>query len=235
MSLRHFIIYLATSFGVAWLAIIVVPYVKMRNLAPIYYSEATDGKTGVFIPKRTGRVVNGSEVYAQNGCYLCHTQVIRPTYIGNDLYRADWAGQKEDPVRGDTRRETNAYDFEGEKFAQIGTTRMGPDLSNFGRRMEAKRAQGVNPEQWLLIRLYNPRSIDELWSSTCPPHPFLFDKQEVKGNPSANALLINIEQGFELVPNSDAKALVSYLMSLKKDQKVPAVLDFAPVKKDKEG
>ncbi len=32
----------------------------------------------------------------------------------------------------------------------------------------------------------------------------------------------------ELVPDSDAKALVSYLLSLKKDHKAPAALDFAP-------
>jgi cytochrome c oxidase cbb3-type subunit II len=38
-------------------------------------------------------------------------------------------------------------------------------------------------------------------------------------------------EGMELVPSADAKALVSYLLSLKKDQKVPAVLDFAPAKK----
>jgi hypothetical protein len=34
----------------------------------------------------------------------------------------------------------------------------------------------------------------------------------------------------ELVPSSEAKALVSYLLSLKKDQAVPAVLNFAPAK-----
>ena len=37
--------------------------------------------------------------------------------------------------------------------------------------------------------------------------------------------------GFEIVPGPDAKALVSYLLSLKKDHKLPAALDFAPVKK----
>ena len=89
-------------------------------------NEATDGATGIFYPKRTGRVANGALVYAENGCYLCHTQLVRPTYAGNDLYRPDWGGLKADPDRGDTRRETNAYDFAGEKFAQIGVSRRGP-------------------------------------------------------------------------------------------------------------
>lgn len=235
MSLRTFILGLSASFGVAWLAVIVIPYLKMRDLAPVTLTEAADGKTGIFNPKRTGRVAHGAKVYAENGCYLCHTQVIRPTYAGNDLYRADWGGQKEDPVRGDTRRETNAYDFQGETFAQIGLTRMGPDLSNLGRRMDSLRATGVDPEQWLFLRLYNPQLHPELWNSTCPPHPFLFEKRVVKGNPSLDALPVDIGPGRELVPGSDARALVSYLLSLKKDHAVPAALDFTPVKKDNEG
>jgi cytochrome c oxidase cbb3-type subunit 2 len=230
MSSRTFITGIAASFGIAWLAVIVVPYLKMRNLAPAEFSEAADGKTGVFIPKRSGRVAGGAQVYAENGCYLCHTQVVRPTYAGNDLYRPDWGGLKNDETRGDTRRETNAYDFNGETFAQIGTSRMGPDLSNLGRRLEASRAEGVDPERWLFTRLYNPRLDSKRWNSTCPPLPFLFTKREIKGAPSADALPIDVGDGFELIPGPDARALVSYLMSLKKDHPVPASLDFSPPK-----
>lgn len=232
MSLRTFITGIAASFGIAWLAVIVVPYLKMRNLAPVTFSEAADGKTGVFIPKRTGRVADGAKVYAENGCYLCHTQVVRPTYAGNDLYRPDWGGLKNDENRGDTRRETNAYDFNGEAYAQIGVSRLGPDLSNLGRRMDILQAKGVNPEHWLFKHLYNPRLDSERWTSNCPPHPFLFKKREIKGAPSVEALPIDVGDGFELLPGSDAKALVSYLLSLKKDQPVPASLNFAPPKND---
>lgn len=231
MSFRTFILGLSASFGIAWLAIIVVPFVKMRNLAPIQLNEATDGSTGIFFPKRTGRVVDGAQVYAENGCYLCHTQVVRPTYAGNDLYREDWGGLKADADRGDTRRETNAYDFFGEKFAQIGVARMGPDLSNLGRRVEAEYAADKDPSKWLFAHLYNPRQEPARWKSTCPPHPFLFTKQPIKGNPSDSALSVSEDGKTELVPTAEAKALISYLLSLKKDQKVPAVLDFAPAKK----
>jgi cytochrome c oxidase cbb3-type subunit 2 len=231
MSLRTFILGLSASFGVAWLAVIVIPYLKMRDLEPVPCPDST-ATAGIFFPKRTGRVANGAKVYAENGCYLCHTQVVRPTYAGNDLYRPDWGGMKNDEARGDTRRETNAYDFGGETFAQIGTTRMGPDLSNLGRRIESLAGKDKTPEAWLYAHLYNPRSNPELWKSTCPPHPFFFEKREVKGNPSADALSIDVGEGFELVPDSDARALVSYLLSLKKDQAVPASLNFAPAKED---
>lgn len=228
MSLRTFILGLSASFGVAWLVVIVIPYLKMRDLAHVPFPDST-ATAGIFFPKRSGRVEDGAKVYAENGCYLCHTQVVRPTYAGNDLYRPDWGGMKNDEARGDTRRETNAYDFSGETFAQIGLTRMGPDLSNLGRRLEALPA-GKTPETWLYAHLHNPRSNPELWKSTCPPHPFFFEKREIKGSPSSGAL--PADAGYELVPDSDAKALVSYLLSLKKDHAVPATLNFAPPKQD---
>lgn len=230
MSFRIFILGLSATFGVAWLSVVVIPYIKMRQLRPIELNEAVDGAKGIFYPKRTGRVANGARVYAENGCYLCHTQVIRPTYAGNDLFRDDWAGQKSDPDRGDTRRETNAYDFFGEKYAQIGISRLGPDLSNLGTRVEMSYAIGQSPEKWLYGHLFNPRNEPHRYASKCPPHRFLFDEITVKGNRSSDALPFSSDLTKEWVPNSDARALVSYLLSLKKDQAVPAVLNFAPKK-----
>jgi cytochrome c oxidase cbb3-type subunit 2 len=233
MSLRTFIIGLSASFGVAWLAIVVVPFIKMRNLAPIELNEATDGATGVFYPKRVGRIENGAQVYAENGCYLCHTQLVRPTYAGNDLYRPDWGGLKAHPDRGDTRRETNAFDFAGERFAQIGVSRMGPDLSNVGRRIEANHAPARSPEHWFYEHLYNPRYRPEKWKSTCPSFRFLFTEKKVQGARTLDALAIGGTETTELVPTAEAKALVSYLVSMKKDQQVPASLNFAPAKNQK--
>lgn len=230
MSLRTFILGLSASFGIAWLAIIVVPFIKMRDLAPIQLNEATDGATGIFYPKRTGRVADGALIYAENGCYLCHSQLVRPTYAGNDLYHVNLGGLKADPDRGDTRRETNAYDFFGEKFAQIGVSRMGPDLSNLARRVESGYAAGKDPAKWLFAHLYNPRQEPSRWKSTCPPMRFLFDEVAIKGSPSNDALSVDLKNDTQLVPSPEAKALVSYLLSLKKDQAVPAVLNFAPPK-----
>lgn len=228
MSLRTFTLGLTASFAAAWLAVVVVPFFKMRNLEPVTHSGA-ENTSGWFFPKRTGRIANGAEVYGANGCYLCHTQVVRPTYAGNDMFRPDWGGLADDETRGDTRRETNAYDFLGESFAHIGVSRMGPDLSNFGRRLEAKYLEeGESPEQWIYAHLYNPRNMPSRWQSNCPPHPFFFDKRPSRGQVSAEALDVKTREGYEVVPGAEAKALASYLMSLKKDQPVPAELDFAP-------
>ncbi len=235
MSFRNFLLGIFASFSLAWGMVVVYPFFKMRALEPIVLTEATDGKDGLYFPKRAGRVANGAAVYAANGCYLCHTQVIRPTYAGNDLYREDWAGLKDNGEGLDTRRETNAYDFEGEKFAQIGVSRLGPDLSNLGRRVEAVYAKGSSPEAWLYKHLYSPRGPVERRKSDCPDFRFLFEEREIKGNPSSDALPFDVAEGKEIVPNSDAKALVSYLLSLKKDDAVPAALNFAPAKKKADG
>jgi cytochrome c oxidase cbb3-type subunit 2 len=233
MTFRTFILGLLASFGFAWLSVVVVPFFKMRNLEPLVFKEDLDGKEGIYHPKRSGRVINGAEVYAQQGCYNCHTQLVRPTYAGNDLFRADWGGLKDAGERGDTRRETNAFDFEGEKFAQIGVMRQGPDLANLGLRVETFYAKDANtsPEGWLYGHLYRPRHELSREKSNCPPQPFLFVEKKVIGNRSLDALPFESPEGTEIVPTDEAKALVSYLLSLKKDDAVPASINFAPVKK----
>lgn len=235
MSFRNFLLGIFASFSLAWGLVVVYPFFKMRAIKPIVLTEATDGKDGIYFPKRAGRVANGAAVYAANGCYLCHTQVIRPTYAGNDLYREDWAGLKDNGEGVDTRRETNAFDFQGEKFAQIGISRLGPDLSNLGRRVESVYAKGGSAEAWLYKHLYNPRADVHRRKSDCPGFRFLFEEREVKGNRSSDALPFMTCDSKEIVPTSDAKALVSYLLSLKKDDPVPSALNFSPAKKKADG
>jgi len=254
MSFRTFAIGLTASFAVAWLAVVILPFFKLQNPAPVSFVEGIDEQSGIYHPKRSGRVVNGYEVYAANGCYQCHTQVARPTYAGNDLNRPDLAGIKGDFERGDTRRESNVFDYIGLDFAPIGVTRLGPDLVNLGRRLphevlKAARDQGddtLTPQQAeaiaerrLFLHLYNPRldpAVAE-WSA-CPPHRFLFEEQEIQGQRSGDALEIETGEGMEIVPKPQARALVSYLMSLKHDDPVPASMNYAPADAggdDKEG
>ena len=227
MSFRTFFLSLSVSFGVAWLAIVVVPYFKMRSIEPISMGEDATGTNAVFIPKRAGRIADGSKVYAENGCYLCHTQLVRPTYAGNDIFRSDLGGMVFEDERGDTRRETTVYDYANEKVAQIGQTRLGPDLSNLAVRVVNTYAKDISPEAWLYRHLYNPRAKAAFRESACPSFRFLFDQKKIYGVPTVGALEFTEVSDVEIVPNSDARALVSYLLSLKKDQPVPDSLNFA--------
>ena len=235
MSLRNFIFGLSLTFGFARVFGVIVPFFKMHNLPSVPATEEPD--SAAFYPKRTGRVADGSRIYGENGCYLCHTQVIRPTYAGNDLFRPDWGGLAADPDRGDTRRETNAYDFLYEKVAHIGVTRMGPDLSNVGLRVGSLYNPPQGPAGWFYAHLYNPRYEVDRTKSTCPSFRFMFKEQKIGAARSADAVRFSDgtyagDDTTEIIPGSDAEALVSYLMNLKKDHPAPPSLNFAPAKKD---
>lgn len=232
MSFRQFAFGLTAAFLLPWMALVIYPFFSMRTQTPVAFDEIADGKTGIYHPKTTGRVVNGAEVYASNGCYLCHTQLIRPTYAGNDLGRPDWAGLKADEVRGDTRRESNVFDYQAEKFAQIGVSRLGPDLSNLGRRVESLYVKDSNasPETWLYLHLYDPRGNPERMTSKCPSHRFLFEEKKITGQCPLEALPVEAPEGTCIVPSAEAEALVDYLLSLKRDDALPASMNPSPAK-----
>jgi len=91
MNFKTFIIGLIASFGAAFLFMIVLPFASTQELQAIEYS-AEDGRDGAFTLERAGQVQNGAAVYAAEGCYVCHSQLIRPTYAGTDVWNAPWAG-----------------------------------------------------------------------------------------------------------------------------------------------
>lgn len=237
MTLKKFLIGTIASFGLAWLLLVIVPFVLMRNPKPAEFQEAVDEKSGVFVPKTNGRVADGLAVYQANGCALCHTQVIRPTYAGNELWREDWAGNAKDEELGDTRRESTPYDYNGLNYAPIGQTRIGQDLSNLGVRMKVRFPKSpADAEAWLYKHLYDARQFPELGWSVCPPLPFLFEERPILGQgPDPQAIRLDHQAKRQIVPGDDARALVSYLLSLRHDQKVPASINYNPPAPKAEG
>lgn len=227
MSFRQFAFGLTAAFMIPWLAIVIYPFFAMRHPKPVEFTEKADGKEGLYHQKHAGRLVNGAEIYAANGCYHCHSQLIRPVYAGNDLGRPDWAGLKQDEDRGDTRRQSNIFDYQGQKFAQIGLNRLGPDLMNVGRRVEkiyCKDGEIRDPKMWLLRHLYNPRINPLRITSKCPSFPFLFDKQPVEGQQPAGAIWVEgpLDNRVAIMPTKEANVLVDYLLNMKHDDAVPA-------------
>jgi cytochrome c oxidase cbb3-type subunit 2 len=225
MNPRSFILGLVASFGIAWSLVVVAPFLSLRSLPAMPLDEAPEGQPGFYHPKRAGRTLDGALVYAANGCNQCHTQLIRPTYAGAEVFRPDWAGLSSDLDRGDTRRETNAYDFQGERHALIGVVRIGPDLGNLGRRLDARfgSANGPSAEQWLMRHLYDPRLDPERAGSVCPPHQYLFKSEPIRGVRSSEALDIPGTRSVrQIIPTAEARALVDYLRNLRKDQNAPS-------------
>jgi cytochrome c oxidase cbb3-type subunit II len=76
-------------------------------------------------------------------------------------------------------------------------------------------------EAWHHLHLYSPRSLNS--DSNMPAYKFLYEKQQVGSEPSADALQLTGPEapppGWEVVPTYDARCLVAYLMSL--DQSHP--------------
>ena len=241
MTFKSFFIGLLCSFLLPWLLLVVIPFASMQRVKPVRFNENDDGKDEVYVPRRAGRVTDGAGIYAANGCYVCHSQLIRPTYAGSDVWRPDWAGMKAtQDVPVDSRRETSVFDYAREDFAQIGLTRTGPDLSNVGRRIERYvKGSGLSPEMWVYKHLYNPRGenmtydnevVKNYWS-TCPSMRFLFREGKSFGQGMAEALPLKTPGDTQVVPKSAARALASYLLSLKKDDPVPYVLNYNRDKK----
>lgn len=238
MTIKTFLIGMLASFGVAWMCIIAIPAAKMSALSPVKMN-VEDEDAPYYQRKVAGRVMSGAAIYGANGCYYCHTQLIRPTYLGRQIWRKDAAGIYDKDEGIDTRRETSHYDYKDEDFARVGRMRVGPDLSNFGHRAEMYAATaGMSPAQWVMEHLYNPRNselfvgnegqkTDMSWSN-CPSQKQMFDENTLNGQGDSLAISGQTTESTEVIPNEQALILTSYLLTLKRDDILPDMLTNKP-------
>jgi len=183
-------------FLTSWIGLILIPYVQAGRLSPDVDPDTKDQSPSAY----SGLAEQGRAVYAANGCVYCHSQQVRSRADGADI------------DRGDGARRTVARDYVRDRAAYLGNSRMGPDLSNVGVRHDKA--------DWYYAHEFSPASVVD--GSNCPPMRFLFDERKIVGQPTTEALDPKaIEQdlpvpGSEIVPRHDAKALVAYLLSLKR-------------------
>lgn len=175
---------------ISWATFVFGPQVQLGGVQP----ELTVPNGDTYPIYRTGAEKRGLDVYRANNCAACHTQQVRPNGLGPDLMRG-W---------GMRQRYSVAEDYMYDYPVMLGTQRVGPDLANAGARLDQKS---------ILLHLYNPRSVAP--GSVMPPYPYLFKKQKIDRTPSADALPISTEAGYEIVPTSDGQALASYVASLR--------------------
>ncbi len=98
---------------------------------------------------------------------------------------------------------------------QLGDSRIGPDLANFGARPLA-----VDPDR-LTQYLYDQHG-------GMPSYRFLFDERKITGERSAKALKVAAPAGTEVVPTHRAEALVAYLQSLNNVYEYPEARPVEP-------
>ena len=110
------------TFAFSWIGLTVIPNIQIGALNPQMDEEGTD----IYPMPKSGMAEHGRRVYAANGCVYCHSQQIRPDYVSADIDRK-W---------GERRSAPRDYIFD--RPVQLGQERMGPDLSNIGKRAPAE-------------------------------------------------------------------------------------------------
>ena len=181
----------------SWLTFVLGPQLQIGDMHTT--TNIIIGASGQIYPNaEPGTAHQGAEVYRANGCAACHTQLVRPRGFGPDINRG-WG----------VRRSTG-YDYLYDQPVLLGSLRVGPDLANAGRRMDAAA---------VLLHLYEPRVF--IHDSIMPSFPYLFEKRKIQGVPSPDALKIPAPYtplpGYEIVPRPEARALAAYITSLHQD------------------
>ena len=132
------------------------------EIAPLFYLESTIEKVRGMRPY-TPLELAGRQIYVREGCYLCHSQMIRP-------------------LRDEVERYGH-YSLAAESMYdhpfQWGSKRTGPDLARVG---------GKYSDEWHRAHLADPRSI--VPESVMPPYIFL-EKADLKFDDIAGALTAN--------------------------------------------
>lgn len=123
----------------------VVIWGGLLEIVPLFFQKSTTKPVEGVVPYSAERLA-GREVYIREGCYLCHSQMIRP-------FRAETERYGHYSVAGEF-----VYDHP----FQWGSRRMGPDLHRVGGRYS---------DEWQRAHLINPR--DVVPESNMPAFAFL--------------------------------------------------------------
>jgi len=110
------------TFAFSWVGLILIPDLQIGHLDPQMDEEGTD----VYPAPTSGMADRGRKIYAANGCVYCHSQQVRADYAASDIDRK-W---------GERRSAPRDYIFA--RPVLLGKMRMGPDLSNIGKRAPAE-------------------------------------------------------------------------------------------------
>ena len=110
------------TFAFSWTGLTLIPNWQIGHLDPQSDEEQTD----IYPMPKSGMAERGRKIYAANGCVYCHSQQVRADYAASDVDRK-WG----------TRRSAPRDDI-FERPAMLGKLRMGPDLSNIGKRAPAE-------------------------------------------------------------------------------------------------
>jgi len=115
------------------------------EIVPLFFQKSTTQPVAGLKPY-TALQLEGRDIYVSEGCYVCHSQMIRP-------FRAETERYGHYSVAGE---------FVYDRPFQWGSKRTGPDLARVGGRYS---------DDWHRVHLINPR--DVVPESVMPGYPWL--------------------------------------------------------------
>ncbi|MCF8179048.1 MAG: cytochrome-c oxidase, cbb3-type subunit II [Sulfuritalea sp.] len=179
------------------LTILTISVGGLLEIVPLFYQKSTTTPTNELVKPYSPLRLSGRDIYIREGCYNCHSQMIRP-------FRAETERYGHYSVAGEF-----VYDHP----FQWGSKRTGPDLARVGGRYT---------DQWHRTHLLNPR--DVVPESNMPAYswldrPLKDDAIEAKmkalrmvGVPYTDAEIAGAMKAIEGVTELDA--LIAYLQGM---------------------
>jgi len=179
------------------LVLLVVSIGPLVEIVPLFFQTSTTTPIAGLKPYSPLRLV-GRDIYVREGCYNCHSQMIRP-------FRAETERYGHYSVAGE---------FVYDRPFQWGSKRTGPDLARVGGRYS---------DEWHRTHLDNPR--DVVPESNMPNYPWLAKTRLVPADvvPKMRALKrLNVpyseqeiaEAPAQLADKTEQDALIAYLQGL---------------------
>jgi cytochrome c oxidase cbb3-type subunit 2 len=179
------------------LVILVVSIGGLVEIVPLFFQKSTTEPVAGLTPYSPLRLA-GRDIYVREGCYNCHSQMIRP-------FRAETERYGHYSVAGE---------FVYDRPFQWGSKRTGPDLARVGGRYS---------DEWHRAHLNNPR--DLVPESNMPAYPWLaktnLDPENIVlhlkalkrlGDPYSDEQIANAPK--ELAGKTELDALVAYLQGM---------------------
>jgi len=179
------------------LILIVISIGGLVQIVPLFFQQSTTEPVAGLEPYSALRLA-GRDIYISEGCYVCHSQMIRP-------FRAETERYGHYSVAGE---------FVYDRPFQWGSKRTGPDLARVGGRYS---------DEWHRVHLINPR--DVVPESIMPGYPWLaknpVDASHIRkkmsvlrtlGAPYTDAEIESAPQALE--GKTEMDALIAYLQEL---------------------
>ena len=156
--------------------------------------------------------VAGRDIYISEGCYLCHSQWVRPMRA-EILRYGPWS---------------RAWEYQYDRPFQLGSRRIGPDLHRIGNKY---------PDAWHYEHMRDPRSTTP--GSVMPPYPWLLngriDAADVRasvvalrktGTPYSDAEIAGVEESLALQGGEIVSRLASAGIETTPDRKIVALIAY---------